>query len=310
MNFDDTELVIRQRSMSDLFDMTLRVWEKYNWRLLLVYILGCLPFAIFNMAMLGWMVSADGLISGELLDYSSFQTRTRYFFDYGMLVFLELPLAGILATAFLGEATFKQNPSTWQLIKTVAKRWGGVLVILGTLRLGIVGPCLVLFMQRFGRYDPLIELFLLGIVATGLALLARTFRPFAPEIVVLERCDLRPRDKTQPQYGKRSGWLHTPVSSECFARMAALSLINMGAIAALLLAYLFVQGVLTSSWEWNWLVDWIVLPCVFWALGAYATVFRFLCYLDSRIALEGWEVELLMRAEAARLQENQVKGLA
>ena len=92
--------------------------------------------------------------------------------------------------------------------------------------------------------------------------------------------------------------------------MAALILINVGAIAALLLAYLFVQGVLTSSWEWNWLVDWIVVPCVFWALGAFATVFRFLCYLDSRIALEGWEVELLMRAEAARLQENQVKGFA
>jgi hypothetical protein len=77
-----------------------------------------------------------------------------------------------------------------------------------------------------------------------------------------------------------------------------------------LLAYLFLQGVLTSSWQWNWVVDWIVVPIVFWSLGAYATVFRFLCYLDSRIALEGWEVELLMRAEASRLQENQVKGLA
>jgi hypothetical protein len=310
MNFDDTELVIRQRSMSDLFDMTLRVWEKYNWRLAFVYLLGCVPFAIINMILVGWMVTADGLITSELLDLSTVQTRTRYFFDYGMLVFLELPIAGILATAFLGESTFKQNPSTWQLIKSVAKRWGGIVVVLGTLRFAIFGPLLLLFMQRYGRYEPFLELFLLGIVATGLSLLTRTFRPFAPEIVVLERCDLRPRDKAQPRYGKRSGWLHSPVSTECFARMAALILINAGAICFLLLAYLFLQGVLTSSWQWNWVVDWIVVPIVFWSLGAYATVFRFLCYLDSRIALEGWEVELLMRAEASRLQENQVKGLA
>lgn len=310
MNFDDTELVIRQRSMSDLFDMTLRVWEKYNWRLALVYILGCVPFALINMFLVGWMVTADGLITGELLDSTTLQSRTRYFVDYSMLVFLEIPIAGIFATAFLGEVTFKQNPSTWQLVKSVGKRWGGIVVVLGTLRFGLFGPLMLLFMQRFGRYDPFLELFLLGIVATGVSLLTRSFRPFAPEIIVLERCDLRPKDKLQPRYGKRSGWLHSPVSTECFARMVALSIINKGAIIALLFAYLFFQGVITSSWQWNWVVDWIVLPTVLWALGAYATVFRFLCYLDSRIALEGWEVELLMRAEANRLQEKQVKGLA
>jgi len=310
MNFDDTELVICQRSNADLFDMTLRVWEKYNWRLLTKYLWGCIPFTILNVGLLGWMISSDGLISGELLDYSQFQSRSRYFFDHAMLVFLELPLAGLFATAYLGEVTFRQDPSARQLIRSVLKRCGGVLVVLGVLRFGLIGPILMLFLPRYGKYDPFIELFLLGIMATGLSLLTRTFRPYAPEIVVLERCDLKQKDKSQPSYAKRSNWLHVPVSSECFVRMSLLFLINSAGISALLLAYLFLQGVTSSNWQWGWIVDWIVLPIAFWTLGAFATVFRFLCYLDSRIALEGWEVELLMRAEANRLQQSQAGGMA
>lgn len=309
MNFDDTELVICQRSTSDLLDMTLRVWEKYHWRLLSVYLLGCIPFALLNMALLGWMVTEDGLVSGELLDSSVTQTRLRYFCDHAILVFLELPLAGAMATAFLGEVTFKQKPTTAHLIRSVFKQWRGVLLVLGVLRFGVLGPMLLLFLPRYGSYDLWIELLGFALVAAGLALATRAFRPFAPEIVVLERCELKPRDKSHPRYGKRSSWLHSPVATECFARMTALSMINLGGVIALILTYLFFQGVITSSWQWSWVMDWIVVPVVFWGLGAYATVFRFLCYLDSRIALEGWEIELLMRAEASRLQATQVKGV-
>jgi hypothetical protein len=36
-------------------------------------------------------------------------------------------------------------------------------------------------------------------------------------------------------------------------------------------------------------------------VAAYFSVVRFLSYLDLRIRHEGWEVELLMRAEALRM---------
>jgi hypothetical protein len=39
-------------------------------------------------------------------------------------------------------------------------------------------------------------------------------------------------------------------------------------------------------------------------LVSYVTVFRFLSYLDLRIRLEGWEVELKIRAEANRMSES------
>ena len=48
----------------------------------------------------------------------------------------------------------------------------------------------------------------------------------------------------------------------------------------------------------------VVLPLCIWLASMYATVFRFLTYLDSRIRLEGWEVELQLKAERARLIQS------
>ena len=45
----------------------------------------------------------------------------------------------------------------------------------------------------------------------------------------------------------------------------------------------------------------LCLPLAAWVVVGYFAVVRFLAYLDRRIRCEGWEVELLMRAEAARL---------
>ena len=45
----------------------------------------------------------------------------------------------------------------------------------------------------------------------------------------------------------------------------------------------------------------VYLPIAMWTVASYFTVVRFLSYLDLRIRREGWEVELRMRTEAARL---------
>jgi hypothetical protein len=42
-------------------------------------------------------------------------------------------------------------------------------------------------------------------------------------------------------------------------------------------------------------------PLTIWIVIGFFAVVRFLCYLDLRIRREGWEVELAMRAEEARL---------
>jgi hypothetical protein len=80
-----------------------------------------------------------------------------------------------------------------------------------------------------------------------------------------------------------------------------------------LYAAYMLQGMLLSDW-WFYLstehgpmlnVDWfklqIVYPLCLWLIVVFLAVVRFLSYLDLRIRHEGWEVELLMRAEALRL---------
>jgi hypothetical protein len=48
----------------------------------------------------------------------------------------------------------------------------------------------------------------------------------------------------------------------------------------------------------------VALPAAEWLVLGYFAVVRYLGYLDLRIRREGWEVELLLRAERARLLPN------
>ena len=60
--------------------------------------------------------------------------------------------------------------------------------------------------------------------------------------------------------------------------------------------------------QWEWAFDRPTYTFYFqlalWIVVAYFTVVRFLGYLDLRIRREGWEVELIMRAERARLSKK------
>jgi hypothetical protein len=56
-----------------------------------------------------------------------------------------------------------------------------------------------------------------------------------------------------------------------------------------------------GEFDVRWYHAQLAYPAILWLLAAYFSVVRFLDYLDLRIRHEGWEVELLMRAEALRL---------
>ncbi len=60
-----------------------------------------------------------------------------------------------------------------------------------------------------------------------------------------------------------------------------------------------VRGVLLLQWNFLDLIVLLVLyPLALWAVAGVSVVVRLLGYLDTRIRLEGWEVELAVRAEA------------
>ena len=54
----------------------------------------------------------------------------------------------------------------------------------------------------------------------------------------------------------------------------------------------------------------IYFPLALWIVVGAGSVARFLSYLDLRIRREGWEVELLMRAEEANLTRSSNLGFA
>jgi len=65
----------------------------------------------------------------------------------------------------------------------------------------------------------------------------------------------------------------------------------------------FLWALASGQWEWSFLKPMFTFyfQLSIWIVVCYFTVVRFLNYLDLRIRREGWEVELWMRAERARL---------
>ena len=63
----------------------------------------------------------------------------------------------------------------------------------------------------------------------------------------------------------------------------------------------FLGGVLLNAWKWSQATYTLCCPLALWIVIGYFAVVRFLGYLDLRIRREGWEVELMMRAEQTRL---------
>ena len=67
-----------------------------------------------------------------------------------------------------------------------------------------------------------------------------------------------------------------------------------------------IRSLLLSDLDWDNPVFTFWFQLSLWVVAGYFTVVRFLCYLDRRIRREGWEVELLMRAEGERLSRQLV----
>ena len=100
--------------------------------------------------------------------------------------------------------------------------------------------------------------------------------------------------------GRRTRALHAGMQAEIFARWVMALAFGGVLFASLFLSLIVLHDSLLGG-RWSWQATFFVVPLVLWLVIGYFTVVRFLAYLDLRIRREGWEVELLMRAEAARL---------
>jgi hypothetical protein len=308
LQFDKTQIAIRQRSLTENLDLSFSVLRDYWAPILGWSIAGILPFAMINYFVLARQLDYEGILVENAYDISIGALRFRYGWNAMLLIALQSPLALIPVTYYLGQSVFTEKPSRGKVVEALRTRFWTIMFVLGGLRFGLLGWVAMLWVDTNSAYSPFAELFLGVLVCFGIAVLCRAFRPFAPEILVLERCPLKSKptaaSANQITFGRRSKWLHSALAGELFSHLCVIGVIAVLGSSALLLCWMFLKGLLFGNWQWGWLSDAIFIPLSGWTMAVFCTIYRFLSYIDARVRLEGWEVELRFRAEAERLEAS------
>ena len=301
VQLDHTHVAIRARTLTEISDLAMVMIRCYPAAIIVGFALGALPWAIMNTVLLGWIPIDE--YRHATWDEEMAWGLTKYQILMAVLVFLQTPAAGVLTTIYIGQAVFESRP-TWRSVfheaKTSFWRWFWVLGV----RRGPVLLMAFIFINWLNDASDGADYFWALSLAIAVALL-RGNRPFLPEILLLERCPLRaPRSPLAKSevitVKRRSAAIHRPITGELFGRFIAMSAL-LTALAMLgFCSLLWGRGILFGLWEWDRLVYLVLYPLALWAAAALSVVIRFLSYLDSRIRLEGWEVQLAVRAEAIR----------
>lgn len=297
MQLDQTQIAIRERGTLDLLDLATRVIVNYVRPLLIAGGLGVAPFAILNLLLLRELWGIP--LSEEFLFELDGGPTLDYLRNMVLLVALEAPLAMALVTKYLGDAVFLKQPSlksaTWEVYRATGRLLWCHFVIRG-LGLGL------LFGYHAGTSPDFTASDFFLIVTVGAACLFRALRPFVNEIVLLERSPLRSRESATITVGRRSGALHSNAAGDLILKWIWYSIVGTLLVASVFFGLVFVTGVLANDWSIGPLMIQTFFPLSLWIVAGFLAVVRFLAYLDLRIRHEGWEVELRMRAEGARIE--------
>lgn len=266
MQLDKARIVVRERSFLDVLDLTLQVIRRCAGPLAVALAVGIVPVFLFNAYWLsGWEEPDD-----------TWGFPWAYMLLLPLWVLWEIPLATAPATLYLGQFVFQERPSASRVATEFVKSL----------------PQLVL-------YQVLFRAVLVWLVVTWLWLFSQY--NYLNEVILLERNPLRQKSPARPSTQRRCQTLHSRVGGDLLARS-----IGSAAIGGLLLLSFW-----GSIWAFRRLLfgESDIPVAMFthyfqaslWLVVGFFTVARFLSYLDLRIRREGWEVELVMRAESQRL---------
>ena len=281
MQFDKTRIAIRERDLHDLLDLALHMVRAHPLSLGLASLVGIAPFALLNY----WLLS--DLTFVEEGDYA------WYAFQMVTLVLFEAPLAAVPLTLVLGQAMFSERFAAGRVIRQAIASLPHLFLYQLLIR-GLLMPQ-ALFWETFGR-----DLTAVMSAYFVVWFIPYTYWPYINEVILLERNPLR-SGKSGLSTWKRSRVLHQGYYGDLFARLAGCAAIAAGLGTALWLALWYVRGLFAETNEFDGTMYTIYLPIALWLVAAFFSVVRFLSYLDLRIRKEGWEVELMLRAEADRL---------
>ncbi len=264
MQLDRSRIAISERSWADNLDLALHLLRSYGGPLAVCALVAIVPLAVLNHLFLTWMfpdVWADDDSVGIL-------------YWITCLVMIEAPIATAPMTLYLGQALFVEKPAA----RTVARDFFACLpqmMLLQLLLRAILILPVVTWIAPFGMW------------------------PYLNEIILLERNPLVGRGGRLSTL-KRNSLLHRGNSGDYFVRAIGSALLSLLLITALYLTEDMLARHLLGfePGATGWLIE---MQVAFWIVAAYFAVVRFLSYLDGRIRNEGWEVELLLRAQRTRL---------
>ncbi len=302
MQLDRTEVVVRQRSSLELMDLSMLVLKRHFGKLALAAALVGFPLLLVDVLLLKWMISEDALISSEVFGDPEIFAFSRYVSNLCILFVMQFPIISLPVTLFLGAQIFYIPVNVKEIWRNLRQVFWPTVFVLGIVRMGLVGIIVQILIRDTNRLDGWEGI--LMFVAFPIVLLVRTLYPFAPEIIGLERCPLKANSNSVVSYSSRRSNLHNPLQSTLISRMVLANFYGILLLLMIVGVALFLQATLTGSWAWNNWFYTLVLPVALWIVGIFLSVYRFLSYIDSRIRLEGWEVELRVRAEANRLEQT------
>lgn len=288
MRLDHNRIVIRERSYPDILDLALRLVRVHAWPLALAFAAGVAPAVCLN----AWLL-AD---YAEYDFYAGFPaTYVWYMF---LLVMIEMPLVTAPVTLYLGEAMFTERPRPGEIAR---KLWRSLpqLVFFQLILRSLLVPLLFSWLLASASFESY-----MGVSAFFLLIVWSLFFvawPCLGEVILLERNPMRRKYAGQMTTNRRRRLLHGGYAGELFTRwMGALGVGSL-LLVSFWLTFCLAGGMLLNEWEWSGTPFTVCFPLAIWLVVGYFSVVRFLGYLDLRIRREGWEVELMMRAEQARL---------
>jgi len=268
MQFDRTRLPVRERSLAEIMDLSLCILRRHG--LVLIALLALLAVPI------GWL---NYLILADVIDEELYTTADVFFYIFMLAIFteIELPLVTSLITLYLGQM-LHHDQADW---RRLTREWFGSL------------PQLFVFQ------------FLLRIPLTfciwGWPVIAFVW-PYLNEVILLERNPTFTRKRTGSNLFDRWLHMHSDGAGVLIPRRMLSLFYGLILIVVVALSFGALRTMLLAQYEYDDAATFtVLLPAALWTVAGFMAIVRFLSYLDLRMRHEGWELELLLRAQARKL---------
>jgi len=280
MDFSQTFIAIRKRSMLGLFDLSLLVYRDHGLNILALLAINALPWLVLDLLLL--LLSDFGMA-----DYSQWHWQLL------LLTVIQAQYGTMMITLYLGKAMFEGRPSVAETVTGFFKASWFSIWLHGGLRM--VFP--VTFLISIGDSIATgwaIFLFLVGMVF-------RMSRPFVSEILLLEKTPVRKKNAGEMKFSKRSSDLHRSdvIAGFIMGGLIALALTTM--LAGLMFHIDATIGLLGTV---DLPIQYLYWPVAAWLVASYMAVFRFMFYINTRIVQEGWEVSLKVMSEGQKMEQS------